>query len=361
MARRKFGDLIILLPGITGSVLQKNGKDVWAITPQSAISALFTLGGSIKDLEIRGKDDPSKDDLGDGVTAPRLVQDLHLIPGLWAIDGYTQIKTRLFAELTLEEGKNWFDYPYDWRRDNRVHGRQLADRAPKWLAAWKKASGNQDAKLVLLAHSMGGLVARDFLERHDGWKITRHLITFGTPYRGSLNAVTTLVNGMDKGFGPISVDLSGLLRSFPSMHQLLPIYPSVEMGGTSSGRVRRRSPGSTRPRPPTPCASIAISRRRSRLIRHSPPIATAATRSRRSSASSSRRTSRRGWSATRSRCSRAWAARTWAATAPCPASRPPRSSCPTPRARPMCRRSTARSRTPRRRCPMSSAPSRASA
>ncbi|MBK9739902.1 MAG: hypothetical protein IPO93_10370 [Actinobacteria bacterium] len=132
----------------------------------------------------------------------------------------------------LEEGKNWFDYPYDWRRDNRVHGRQLADRAPKWLAAWKKASGNQDAKLVLLAHSMGGLVARDFLERHDGWKITRHLITFGTPYRGSLNAVTTLVNGMDKGFGPISVDLSGLLRSFPSMHQLLPIYPSVEMGGT---------------------------------------------------------------------------------------------------------------------------------
>jgi pimeloyl-ACP methyl ester carboxylesterase len=232
MARRKFGDLIILLPGITGSVLQCHGKDAWAITPQSAISALFSLGGSIKDLEIKGKDDPSKDDLGDGVTAPRLVQDIHLIPGFWQIDGYTAIKTRLFAELTLEEGKNWFDYPYDWRRDNRVHGRQLGERAPRWLDAWRKASGNKDAKLVLLAHSMGGLVARDFLERHEGWKITRHLITFGTPYRGSMNAVSTLVNGMEKSLGPLSLDLSSLIRSFPSMHQLLPIYPSVDVAGT---------------------------------------------------------------------------------------------------------------------------------
>jgi pimeloyl-ACP methyl ester carboxylesterase len=231
MARRKFGDLIILLPGITGSVLQRDGKDVWAITPQSAIAALFSLGSNIKDLQIKGKDDWTKDDLGDGVTAPRLVQDIHLIPGFWQIDGYTAIKTRLFAELTIEEGKNWFDYPYDWRRDNRVHGRQLGERAPKWLDAWRKASGNKDAKLVLLAHSMGGLVARDFLERHEGWKITRHLITFGTPYRGSMNAVSTLVNGIDKGLGPISIDLSPLVRSFPSMHQLLPIYPSVDVGG----------------------------------------------------------------------------------------------------------------------------------
>ena len=231
MARRKFGDLIILLPGITGSVLQRDGKDVWAITPQSAISALFSLGSNIKNLQLKGKDDWTKDDLGDGVTAPRLVQDVHLIPGFWQIDGYTAVKTRLFAELTLEEGKNWFDYPYDWRRDNRVHGRQLGERAPKWLDAWRKASGNKDAKLVLLAHSMGGLVARDFLERHEGWKITRHLITFGTPYRGSMNAVSTLVNGIDKGLGPISVDLSPLVRSFPSMHQLLPIYPSVDVGG----------------------------------------------------------------------------------------------------------------------------------
>ena len=122
MARRKFGDLIILLPGITGSVLQCNGKDVWAITPASAIAALFSLGNNIKDLQIKGKDDWTKDDLGDGVTAPRLVQDVHLLPGFWQIDGYTAIKTRLFAELTLEEGKNWFDYPYDWRRDNgRCH------------------------------------------------------------------------------------------------------------------------------------------------------------------------------------------------------------------------------------------------
>ena len=43
---------------------------------------------------------------------------------------------------------------------------------------------NPDAKLILIGHSMGGLVARYFLECLDGWRDTRMLITFGTPHRG---------------------------------------------------------------------------------------------------------------------------------------------------------------------------------
>jgi hypothetical protein len=33
---------------------------------------------------------------------------------------------------------------------------------------------------------MGGLVARHYLEVFDGWRDTRMLVTFGTPYRGSV-------------------------------------------------------------------------------------------------------------------------------------------------------------------------------
>jgi pimeloyl-ACP methyl ester carboxylesterase len=235
MAQRKFGDVVVLLPGITGSVLQHDGKDVWAVSKGAALQALLSLGRSVKDLEIKGPDDPTKPDLGDGITAPRLVQDVHLIPGFWQIDGYTKIKTYLSSQLTLTEGKNWFDFPYDWRRDNRVAATRLAEQAPKWLDAWRADSGNADAKLVLLAHSMGGLVARHFLEELGGWQITRELITYGTPYRGSLNAVDFLCNGMKKGFGPFSIDLSALLRSLTSVYQLLPIYPCVE---TPSGLAR---------------------------------------------------------------------------------------------------------------------------
>ncbi len=70
-----------------------------------------------------------------------------------------------------------------------------------------------------------------------GWRDTRMLITFGTPYRGSLNALNSLANGFRKSIGPLTlVDLSGLVRSFTSVYQLLPIYPCYDPG---SGLLQR--------------------------------------------------------------------------------------------------------------------------
>jgi pimeloyl-ACP methyl ester carboxylesterase len=169
------------------------------------------------------------------VTA-RLQPDLHLIPGLWSIDGYSHIRSSIFATFDVVEGQNWFDFPYDWRRDNRVAARHLAERAPAWLKAWRQRSGNNDAKLVLVGHSMGGLVARHYLEVLGGWRDTRMLLTFGTPYRGSLNALDFLCNGFKKKIGPVGLDLTRLLRSLTSVYQLLPRYPVVDTG---SGRLTR--------------------------------------------------------------------------------------------------------------------------
>jgi hypothetical protein len=77
---------------------------------------------------------------------------------------------------------------------------------------------------------MGGLISRYFLECLDGWRETRALITFGTPYRGSVKAVGALANGVHKGLGPLSLDLSELVRSLTSVYQLLPIYPCFDGG-----------------------------------------------------------------------------------------------------------------------------------
>jgi len=49
-------DVIVLLPGITGSVLQKDGKDVWALTVGAAVRGLLSLGRSVRDLELHGDD-----------------------------------------------------------------------------------------------------------------------------------------------------------------------------------------------------------------------------------------------------------------------------------------------------------------
>jgi pimeloyl-ACP methyl ester carboxylesterase len=235
-SKQPMGDVLVLLPGILGSVLERDGRDVWSMSPGAAWRAITSLGHSVNDLELHD-DDPSVDDLGDGVTAPRLQPDLHLIPGLWSIDGYSQIRSSIFGRFDVVEGQNWFDFPYDWRRDNRVAARHLAERAPGWLRSWRQRSGNDDAKLVLIGHSMGGLVARHYLEVLEGWRDTRMLVTFGTPYRGSLNALNFLCNGFKKKIGPVGLDLTRLLRSLTSVYQLLPRYPVIDDGSGGLTRV----------------------------------------------------------------------------------------------------------------------------
>ena len=79
-SKQPMGDVIVLLPGILGSVLQRDGRDVWAMSPGAAWRALVRSVTASTIWQLQG-DDPMVDDLGDGVTAPRLQSDLHLIPG----------------------------------------------------------------------------------------------------------------------------------------------------------------------------------------------------------------------------------------------------------------------------------------
>jgi pimeloyl-ACP methyl ester carboxylesterase len=228
MAKHRIGDVVILLPGILGSVLTCDGKEVWAPSPGAAMRALLSFGRSVKDLALT-TDPWEVDDLGDGVEATRLVNDLHVIPGLWGIDGYTSISRFITDHFDVEPGRTYIEFPYDWRRDNRVAARRLRALADEKLHAVRAT--NPDAKLVLIGHSMGGLVARYFLECLDGWKDTRTLVTFGTPHRGSLNALDFVANGFVKKIGPLKlVDLTELVHSLTSVYQLLPIYPCVDAG-----------------------------------------------------------------------------------------------------------------------------------
>ncbi len=67
------GDLIITLPGILGSVLQKDGKDLWAISGRSIANVIKDHDGMLADSQL-DQDDPNAMDLGDGIKATRLVE-----------------------------------------------------------------------------------------------------------------------------------------------------------------------------------------------------------------------------------------------------------------------------------------------
>jgi len=229
VAQSQLRDIVVLLPGITGSVLQRDGHDVWALSGGAAWGALRSVGRSLGSLTL-GDDDPDLDDLGDGVKATRLVADAHLVPGLVKIDGYSTLSRLVTDTFRVVRGDvaggppgNFYEFPYDWRRDNRVAARQLKTLVDRVLPQWRRDTGAEHAKVILLAHSMGGLVARHYLEVLEGWSVCRALVSFGTPYRGSLNAVGFLANGYKKAF----LDLSEMMRSFTSVHQLLPVYPAV--------------------------------------------------------------------------------------------------------------------------------------
>lgn len=235
MPKIKIKDLVIILPGITGSVLQKNGRDLWAVSSQAIVQGLFSGGASLQQLKL-DHDDPDVDDLGDGIQATSLIQDVHMVPGLSKIDGYTGMR-RLFTEqfevvtgdLHSDRPANYFEFPYDWRRDNRAIARQLQQLVATRLPRWRDFSGAQDARVILVAHSMGGLISRYYLEVLGGWRDCRTLLTFGTPHRGSVNALGFLANGYKQLF----IDLTAVLRSCTSVYQLLPIYPMLTVESTN--------------------------------------------------------------------------------------------------------------------------------
>ncbi|MGH9217498.1 MAG: esterase/lipase family protein [Acidimicrobiales bacterium] len=228
-------DLVVVLPGIMGSTLRRaDGKLVWAPSAGAALRAIVTLAGSIKQLTL----DPDIGDQApdDGVEPVDLMPDLHVLPGIWTpIKGYTRLLDKL-TSLGYHPGANLLPVPYDWRLSNRYNGRRLACIVEPALQRWRDQSpANADAQLVFVCHSMGGLVARWYIEKCGGAELTRRLITFGTPYRGAAKTVDQLVNGVRPSLGPLAVDLTTFARSLPSLHQLLPEYACIEHGTIKYG------------------------------------------------------------------------------------------------------------------------------
>ncbi|MDN0194696.1 hypothetical protein [Streptomyces sp. S.PNR 29] len=246
--RGRVDDLVVVVPGIMGSRLaDAHGREVWGPSGGALLRGIRTFGGSVKALTLpAGLLDGHP---GDGVRPVGVMRDVHGLPGLSPIvEGYTDLLDWLERHFTLRASANLIAFAYDWRLSCRYNAARLGERVAEELGRWREsAPGRADAKVVFLCHSMGGLVARQYVEQGGGAEITRRVITLGTPYRGSLDALLYLVNGLRlnelrRGLGRlVRVDLSSFARSLPSLHQLTPDYACL--AGAASLRYAREVTG----------------------------------------------------------------------------------------------------------------------
>lgn len=80
----------------------------------------------------------------------------------------------------------------------------IADKLEKYIADNELTKKSPDGKIDLVAHSMGGLVARAYLKQNEGHRDTAHLVTYATPNHGT--------NPADWGCG-IGIQCDGQVKS----------------------------------------------------------------------------------------------------------------------------------------------------
>jgi pimeloyl-ACP methyl ester carboxylesterase len=235
---------LIIIPGILGSQLvnYETGEEVWPSIFRSSNDGLSL---------------PVSPDLAanhDNLVARKIVDTIHLARLAPEVYIYHELLGALKKYGGYREGDwanpgadgdhdTFYVFPYDWRRDNIETARDLVQR----LETLKRKLARPDLRFNIVAHSMGGLVARYAAMYGDAdlpvearavptWAGAAHInkiLMFGTPNEGSMNAFAILLEGYSITEGlrrPIRL-LNKLSRedalTAPSIFQLLPHRASV--------------------------------------------------------------------------------------------------------------------------------------
>jgi hypothetical protein len=206
---------VVVIPGIMGSLLdvRRNGDAdrIW-------LKVLRLARGRFGDLEL-GLDGAA---LGGGQVE---VAGLH--------------RSYLPLILHLDQDREVLPFAYDWRMDIDASGDRLASRIGGWA---------RGERVDIVAHAMGGLVARSMMRRHpDLWAAMGggRLIMLGTPNKGSYAIPLTLVGQewLLKVLGLVDVrhdrrELGRIVGTFPGAYGMLP-SPHVDL---DDDHVRLYSP-----------------------------------------------------------------------------------------------------------------------
>lgn len=174
------------------------------------------------------------------------------------LKSYDSLKLTFLAN-GYAENETLFDFPYNWRKSNVLTASLLKDK----IQVIKNIC--QCGKVDIIAHSMGGLVAREYIQSNSYQNDVDQLIFLGTPHIGAPKAYLSWEGGtsgvelsiqdllldailrqeaIEAGFGSFT-DLNQILFNYIhstsspilSVQELLPIYDYLKDMDTDTLRT----------------------------------------------------------------------------------------------------------------------------
>lgn len=147
------------------------------------------------------------------------------------IRDYGGYKLKQIGEPVNPREKNYYVFFYDWRQDNVKTSAELT----KFIDQIREDYNDQNLKVDIVTHSMGGLIARyyirygaqDVVETNDfdqlitmyGGQRVRRIIMLGTPNLGSVRVLKIFIQGLKTGLREINTET---MVTMPSLFQLFP-------------------------------------------------------------------------------------------------------------------------------------------
>ncbi|MGI9204492.1 MAG: lipase/acyltransferase domain-containing protein [Woeseiaceae bacterium] len=121
-----------------------------------------------------------------------------------------------------------FAFPFDWRMDVATTAEKLGDFIEEVIARTRLMRHYADAKNLqvdLVGHSMGGLAICEYLSQFGRRSKVGKVVTIGTPFLGSVEAIVKIATGMSLLTGPEPKEREReAARVTPSIYQLFPSY-----------------------------------------------------------------------------------------------------------------------------------------
>ncbi|MFD0056952.1 hypothetical protein ACFVHR_24880 [Streptomyces sp. NPDC127168] len=241
-------DAVVIVPGIMGSELldTTTSRIVWGLSEAGWLIKSWTMPGGMTALQM------TEDELTgrSGRIKPlQLLRHSAWTPYFKGFEPYTDLISAVH-ECTAHPDQV-LEFPYDWRMPVAHNARLLAEAARRHLEAWHKHPAHdearrtrveaREARLVYVAHSMGGLLTQASLDPLIDRELagdTRAVITLGTPFYGAVKAASILNSGRGTPVPLPHRRLRKLCATMPGLHDLLPQYICVIDGRDA----RRLSP-----------------------------------------------------------------------------------------------------------------------